>query len=365
MKNGVKAVLVLAAALGAAGAGMAIGGVAAGALDEDSGIGNNWLARMLRQRTRSYVQVEQDVSSGDSDWGSYNAGDVFAWESFEAEEEFQRIEVTADMADVIVRNADEFLAADSAGGLSEVQEGAVAVRTCKKQGDQSELDMHAENGTLYVSAVYDRETFYQSDDDYPEITLYLPAGVISQLLITSETGDADLAGTLQIGTLETHLGTGDIYVGNDIGNPVRVAEDAILSCEAGDIDAGTLECMGDMQISMDIGDVDLMFASLGGSLDLETGTGEVDMILPYAENGNNQSVYNYNLSTGVGTIACAEWDIYTGGGQGHHEESGHEEHDNHYMQSGVGADLQLTNNPGGSNITVKCGVGDISISFGY
>ena len=59
MKNGVKIALVLAGALAVTGIGMTVGGMAAGAFDEDTpGFEKNRLVQWLRRRTHDVVTVE-------------------------------------------------------------------------------------------------------------------------------------------------------------------------------------------------------------------------------------------------------------------------------------------------------------------
>ena len=118
MKNGVKIALVLAGALAVTGIGMTVGGMAAGAFDEDTpGFEKNRLVQWLRRRTHDVVTVEgsEELPSDPADWEAYRARDEVDWKSFGAEEAIWRVEVEGDVLELEIRNADESLMDDSDG----------------------------------------------------------------------------------------------------------------------------------------------------------------------------------------------------------------------------------------------------------
>lgn len=344
MKKGVKVALVLAAAIGVAGVGMTVGGIAAGAVNEDtSGVGNNWLVRWLRDhsaRMKTYtIETEEgDIFVSDSD-------ENITWDYFGPEEQIYRIEVTAETADVIVRNVEETTLP------GDLEDGTIPVGVWKDQNDSSSVESHVEDGVLYVNCT--AGDYHSGDNWGTEIMICLPEEGISQLSVSSDLGNVDLTDNLRIGTLEADLGAGNL----DSGDQVFINESAVVSCGSGDIDVQDLTCLGDMQVSLDLGNAYLGFQNLGGGLDMTMGSGNVQIELP-----GDETDYNYDLSTGTGTITCgdldsdsSDWGYYGGS---HAGSSG-----DHIFQSGIGASMQLTNNPGGSTITVRNGLGDIDLSF--
>ena len=103
MKNGVKIALVLAGALAVTGIGMTVGGMAAGAFDEDTpGFEKNRLVQWLRRRTHDVVTVEgsEELPSDPADWEAYRARDEVDWKSFGAEEAIWRVEVEGDVLEL-------------------------------------------------------------------------------------------------------------------------------------------------------------------------------------------------------------------------------------------------------------------------
>ena len=176
---------------------------------------------------------------------------------------------------------------------------------------------------------------------------------------------------LQLDQLDLSVGTGNLELGDDSGAVICIAESAVLNCSMGDVDAGLLECLGDMQIAVNMGDADLTFLTLNGNLSVENGAGDVDVELPFPGTDDWADSLNYSLSTGMGEISCDAWEFYEEhrmsseetwehGGEVHGGDSG-----NHFSDSGVNQDLQLTNNPGGSTITIQSKTGDISVSYLY
>ena len=327
MKKGVKVALVLAAAIGVAGVGMTIGGIAAGAVHEDtSGVGNNWLVRFLRDhttRTRTYTTEipEEDVVFSDM-------GEEITWEHFGPEEQISRIEVTAQAADVTVRGVEEMA---RNGDMPDMEDGTVSIRLCREQNSSSGAEYRVEDGVLYVDCNTGDDDLYRSGKE-PELTICLPEETAFQMGLSVGAGNVELTDGVQLETLDADLGAGDLK----ISDAVCISEGAVLSCSAGNIEAGDMICWGGLEASVDLGDVYLGFRNLDGNLDVTMGTGSIRMDLPGIETD-----YDYDLSTGTGDITCGD----------------------HVSQSAIGASMQLTNNPGGSTITVRNGLGDIDISF--
>ena len=154
MKNGVKIALVLAGALAVTGIGMTVGGMAAGAFDEDTpGFEKNRLVQWLRRRTHDVVTVEgsEELPSDPADWEAYRARDEVDWKSFGAEEAIWRVEVEGDILELEIRNADESLMDDSDGEQETLLPGGAAVRSRWRKGTQPTVDVHVQDGVLYVS----------------------------------------------------------------------------------------------------------------------------------------------------------------------------------------------------------------------
>lgn len=372
MKNGVKIALVLAGALAVTGIGMTVGGMAAGAFDEDTpGFEKNRLVQWLRRRTHDVVTVEgsEELPSDPADWEAYRARDEVDWKSFGAEEAIWRVEVEGDVLELEIRNADESLMDDSDGEQETLLPGGAAVRSRWRKGTQPTVDVHVQDGVLYVSV--EAGTDGMGENGAPEVTVYLPGGEVSQLAADLDVGTAELEGMLQLDQLDLSVGTGNLELGDDSGAVICIAESAVLNCSMGDVDAGLLECLGDMQIAVNMGDADLTFLTLNGNLSVENGAGDVDVELPFPGTDDWADSLNYSLSTGMGEISCDAWEFYEEhrmsseetwehGGEVHGGDSG-----NHFSDSGVNQDLQLTNNPGGSTITIQSKTGDISVSYLY
>lgn len=359
MKNGVKIVLVLAVTLGVAGTGMAIGGAAAGAVraEEMSGEAVKGPFRWLREIFSEFGQVRHTTEweTGDA-YASYDSEEMIDWKSFGSEEMISRIEVTADAANVRISMGNSDLAGEES---EDIPAGEVVVKTCRRYEDQSEANMEVNDGVLYITEEHDGETSYQKTDTCPEITVYLPEGMCPELKVASTLGSIELEEVSEVSGLDLSAGTGNIYIENEEEIPVRIAGDALLSCNVGEIDAYAMECLGNMQVSMNIGDTELEFWDLEGDLNVESATGDVDVTLPRSAGDGLSGQYNYSLTASLGEISCTEWELY---------ETLHSDMTdagNYFSDSGVGQKLQLTNNPEGSNITVQNQLGDISVSSLY
>ena len=321
MKRGIKAVLILAAVLGCAGIGLTVGGVAAGTAQ---GV------------TRAALDIQKWMPAR---WYSFRGDQIESREQtlIGEEEHVTDVVITADVADVTVHLLNEKNRKEC-GVEASAKAGSILVETTpllKEDYEGRYVSVYAEDGVLYIDAHYD----YENQEKSPKIDVYLPE-------------DQSLS-------LQIDLGAGDV----DLEDGVSL-EELNAKVQTGDLDAEMLKCLGNADIQADLGDVSLNFTELSGDLYAYMGVGDIEVDLP-----GEMADYNFDLSVGIGSLECGNI-IYDA--EDEDEDEWHDDEDEHHAghgvtshiaQSGLGSELQLTNNPGGSTITIQTDVGDLEVSF--
>lgn len=312
MKKFTKFCLIFALVLVILGVVCVIGGFASGA---------------TRATLRSYHLWEYDFLDLDENEidDAVSIGDFqTSKQEISAQENIREIRIDVKAADVT------FDTTDSAA--EKIPEGTILVETRVRENLQK-IEISIEEGVLYISEKTESgliEKYLNNlGDNCAKVKIYLPKTLVPDLVeIESGVGDLSAQDNLEIRKLTAQLGVGDIR----FSGKVRILESMNISSGVGDIKLDDIDCQGDLETYSGVGDLSV-YGTVTGNMTSESGTGDMEIYLK----GDKDS-YNYDISNGTGEM----------------EINGHE-------YEGVSHEYQVTNNPGGSTITLDGGVGDIEL----
>lgn len=358
MKKGIKFVLILAAVLAVAGIGLTIGGFAAGAAHELANAereGHSTFLHGLMERgyfnhgffkysfsngtaTETY-EVTDDLNSLQSANANAteSAFDSDTVQSYTGKGTYQTFIGTEDINEIIVETdeADVFVyPADKAKNMPDNNTILVEISV---NDERESCYVDTDNNQLYIREYYEESySVFSNDHSHKsaKIKLYLPEEIsYSFFTIDSGAGDVTLESDLICESFSIDLDAGDLKAEHEIS----VSGDADIFCDAGDAEIKNIICGGSLTITMSVGELEL-YCDVTGDLNAQCDVGDMEIHM-----SGSMEDYNYDISVDAG-------DLYMDGA----------EHGNGF---GIGKDIQLTNNPSGSTIVLRCNVGDVELEF--
>ena len=178
--------------------------------------------------------------------------DVLETNIYELTEDFDRVSITVDTADIV------FVPTDG--------EAKVVCR----EWENGKHTVFTENGTLTVK-IQERPKWYETIGIHfssPKITVYLPKTEYSELCVVGSTGDVTLSDGFDFEGVDIRSDTGDISIENCSAGNVS------LKVFTGDVTLSGVKCRGQMTVRVSTGDTKLTdvtcesFTSSGNTGDL-------------------------------------------------------------------------------------------------
>ena len=242
-------------------------------------------------------------------WGNFNMN-IFPWISYSSGGNMKVInEYEFDHIDDIKNINSKVGVGDFIIGSSKDNTIKVTVKSNKKPKNKEIIKATKSSDTLLIEDNSSRN-FTIGNNNYFEITVYIPENYNGNININNETGDINLTSNFDIGNLNIDISTGDIRIENtlfskkayiesnvgDISIHTLETEDLYLKTKVGDVDIKNFSGKG--YIDTKTGDIECGVQNLVGDFDIGTKVGDVDLSV----DGNLQFYFDVNKN--FGDISC-------------------------------------------------------------
>lgn len=189
-----------------------------------------------------------------NDWNlSRLSTEEFETNTYEIREDFSRIDLTVETADILFALSDD-------GGCRVV---------CRELAE-AKHSVSVQNGALTVTAK-DQRKWYEHigiNLESPRVTVYLPGPDYASLRITGSTGSITVPAGFSFGRMDLSLSTGDIRLCG------LSAGELDLTVSTGDVDIESVSC-GSLTTTGSTGDITLKNVITKGTLTVKRSTGDV------------------------------------------------------------------------------------------
>ena len=172
--------------------------------------------------------------------------------SYEVKEEFSKIDVDTDTADIAFVPSDD---------------GTCRV-VCYEKANESH-SVEVQNGTLTVKVLDNRKwyDYINIGIDSPKITVYLPKAEYSSLVIKEDTGDIEIAKDFEFESIDVSLDTGNVKCYASATETIKI------TASTGDVYAEGISA-GSIDLKTSTGDITALGITCDGNVTIGVSTGK-------------------------------------------------------------------------------------------
>lgn len=202
---------------------------------------------------------------------------IFETHEYVINDDFSNIKIITDTADV------EFLPSEDLNSLV----------VCNEQKNLNHL-VKVEDNTLFIEVVDMRKWYEYIGINFntPKITIYLPKGEYSNLLVDNSTGDIKIPNHFKFLNMDISASTGDVM------NNASADENMKINTSTGDIFVQNINT-NMVELSVSTGDVDIINVNCSSDIKINVSTGRVNIVDTNSRNiiskGNTGNVFLQNV----------------------------------------------------------------------